>query len=87
MLANEPSYRSIKGEGQTISMGGLGVGLDTVIDILFACHDNIGDLIDIHCGNGMYQGHFMLLKLGLEHAMDIINGLRPDTDNETGGDE
>lgn len=53
--------------------------LDMVVDIMDACRDEMDDFIEMACGNGIYQGHFMLVKFGLEQAMKIIKGVTPST--------
>ena len=73
-------------ENQPISLAALADSLDMITDIMDACRDEMDDFLSIHCGNGMYQGHFMLVKLGLEHAISVISGLRPDADSEKGGE-
>jgi len=74
-------------ESQPISLAALADSLGTITDIMGACQDEMDGFLCTHFGNGMYQGHFMLVKLGLEHAMSIISGLRPDADNEKGGEK
>ena len=67
--------------GQAVSVAMLGEGLDVVSNILWACREHMDDFLEIHCGNGEYDGHFMLVKLGLERAMSITGGLRPDANS------
>lgn len=70
-------------EGQAVELTELRDNLDMVVDIMFACREEIDDFIEMECGNGMYQGHFMLIKFGLEQAMKMIGGITPSTE---GGD-
>ena len=68
-------------EGHGVELPTLQDTLDVVVDIMHACRGEMDDFIEIHCGNGMYQGYFMLVKFGLEHAMSMINKITPTRDD------
>ncbi len=79
-----PAYLNDKGQG--VELTALRDSLDMICDIVFACRDNIDDFIEMHCGNGMYQGHFMLMKFGLERAMSMLSEITPATDGSPEAD-
>lgn len=69
-------------EGRGVSIGAIHEGLYTVTEIIHACRNMVEDLLDIQCGNGIYNGQFMLMKLGMDHALSITAELGPISDIE-----